>query len=398
MNNYKSLLVIILSSPIFLMSGVFNFLRTQTDNALNDRITQIAWSFDGTLLASGEFDGYVRVIRQDTQETVFESTDSKQPIYSIAWQPDTHLLAVANYDGDIYVWNIADGKLLHQFSSRQGGSGLIWSMDGKKLIAGALEVKTLWVWDFQSGKLIYEKGVGSVGQMTWSPDGTQLAIANPVGIVTLLNSDTFEISRKFKVLEKGGQGGDVYSVAWHPNGQLLASGSLNGAVRIWDVNTGKLLQSLKGNEYPQLSFFKTTVHSLRFSPDGNYLTSISANGILRTWDTSTWQIVSDVDLQSDVSSAAWSQWGGQLAYAPYSASLQNKSNDLNIITSYFTVNNLKTLIDQCIVTSSTQQKLATVLEADQLGEFIRTLENLPETEIKSGCRSDLKAIANSLLK
>lgn len=68
----------------------------------------------------------------------------------------------------------------------------------------------------------------------------------------------------------------VTSVAISPNGQLVAAGSLDAIVRIWDVTTGGLLERLKGH--------RDSVYSVAFTPDGKGLVSGSLDKTLKYWD------------------------------------------------------------------------------------------------------------------
>lgn len=64
-------------------------------------------------------------------------------------------------------------------------------------------------------------------------------------------------------------------MAFSPNGELLASGSLDDTVWLWQVKDGKLLSTLKGHT--------GTVFSVTFSPDGSTLPSGSGDGTVRLW-------------------------------------------------------------------------------------------------------------------
>jgi glucose repression regulatory protein TUP1 len=68
----------------------------------------------------------------------------------------------------------------------------------------------------------------------------------------------------------------VTSVAISPNGQLVAAGSLDAIVRIWDVATGSLLERLRGH--------RDSVYSVAFTPDGKGLVSGSLDKTLKYWD------------------------------------------------------------------------------------------------------------------
>lgn len=70
----------------------------------------------------------------------------------------------------------------------------------------------------------------------------------------------------------------VTSVAISPNGQFVASGSLDTVVRIWDVQSGMLLERLRGH--------RDSVYSVAFTPDGKGLVSGSLDKTLKYWDVS----------------------------------------------------------------------------------------------------------------
>lgn len=68
----------------------------------------------------------------------------------------------------------------------------------------------------------------------------------------------------------------VTSVCISPDGRLVAAGSLDTIVRIWDVQTGQLVERLKGH--------RDSVYSVAFTPDGRGLVSGSLDKTLKYWD------------------------------------------------------------------------------------------------------------------
>ena len=188
----------------------------------------LAWSPDGTRLASGGWDKAVRVwdpLTGDQTQTLTGHTDF---VNAVAYSPDGLSLASASSDATVKLWNPATGlERLSLTGHADAVVALAWSPDGSRLATGSLD-KTVRLWDTASGTLqrTITVGLGAVRAVTWLDANTVLS-GDDEGRMR-----AWDTANGAKLFEAGLPGGaPVFSLAQGAGGLViggLADGSLIG--------------------------------------------------------------------------------------------------------------------------------------------------------------------------
>ncbi len=196
----------------------------------------------------------------------------------IAFSPDGNTLATSNGSfGGIKLWDIANGtikKTLLDGIIPKGAENVLFSPDGTTL--ATYRYKELFLWDVVTGK---NRTLGGntdyVGGFALSPDGKILASGSRDQTIILWDVDTGSIKHTLK-----GHTDSVTSVSFSPDGKTLASGSSDNAIRFWDIETGTHVKTFKEAE--------VNVTQISFSPNGQFILSWGkGNSKILLWDVNT---------------------------------------------------------------------------------------------------------------
>ena len=275
----------------------------------------ITLSPDGSLLAYSGEENTIRLWDIDSGTLIRSFIDDAQ-VYSLWFSPDGHTLISSNIENNIRFWDINTGDELRNHEGHYIG---YLSTDGNKMISYC-DSGTYCIYDVNSWSVInqlkghYSKISSlsllsdgnslttiygkywspsnitsfdlSTGIETWnidspfqesramaiSPDGQIIAVTDYYDgtyAIYLINTITRQELHKLE-----GHTDRIYSLAFSPNGHLLASGGRDNRTILWDVATGTLLHTFYGNE---------TVLDLAFSKDGQKL-AVSSRKNASIWD------------------------------------------------------------------------------------------------------------------
>ena len=265
-------------------------MATRTDIGTFGNGRSVAFSPDGTMLVTGGTAGgtigTVRLWDLTTREQI-SSLRHGRWVESVAFSPDGTTVASGSQDGTIYLWNAATSEHIGTLAGHTGWvRSLTFSPNGKTIASGAFaDENGIRLWDVATRKHIATLSDpdvrigGDVWSVSLSPDGTTIASASSSGYVPHLLNLWDAATREHAATLYNGIGGPQ-SVSFSPDGTTLASGHRVGTINLWDVATREHVATLAGHVH--------LVTSVAFSPDGQTLASGSEDYTIRLWDVSEW--------------------------------------------------------------------------------------------------------------
>ncbi len=242
-----------------------------------------AFSPNGKLLALGGGDGSVRLHVTADSGSVQAPPELEQRrgerVLAMAFSRDGTRLAAGRLDHSVTVWELATGRILAHYTDHDGPIVFLgFCLDDKSLV-GCEAASLLWVRPLdQPGPKRFLPGVESrLNSISVSSDGKLLAAAarnHPV-VIWSLSSGTKE--RSYQTNDR-----PVEQIEFAPDNQSLILGCTDPALRVWWFhNTPDIPRPLAGHQ--------TEVWSLSFSHDGSLLASGSDDHTIKIWDVGTEQ-------------------------------------------------------------------------------------------------------------
>ena len=217
-------------------------------------------------------------------------------VTSIAFSPDGSLLASGSLDNTIHLWNVSNFMLHLTITEHTGEvNDVAFSPDGL-MLASASTDKTVGIWSPSTGekKMRFMDHTDAVTSVAFSPDGWTLASGSADKTIRLWDTLTGEHQQTLT-----GHTDKVTSVAFNPDvsidsdGKTLASGSWDKTIRLWDISTGDLKHTLTDSGTPTdigIVIPMQEVNSVSFRSDGYVLASGSRDGMPRLWATLTGEL------------------------------------------------------------------------------------------------------------
>jgi len=245
--------------------------RTLTGHSHN--VHNISISSNGQILASGSWDGTVKLWNINDESLIFTLPAQSADVLAMALSPDGQIIATSiGIENTIKLWNATNGNLINTLTGHTSYiRSLAFSPDGQILASGSND-QTIKLWNVSNGTNIrtligHTDGVDAV---SFSQDGQYIASGSHDYTCKIWN-----VSSGSLINTLVGHSVWVSSVAFSPDGNMLVSGSYDDTAKLWDIASSNLLHTYTGHS--------DYVYGVAFSPDKFTIASCSADGMIKLW-------------------------------------------------------------------------------------------------------------------
>lgn len=240
-------------------------------------VSDIEFSPDGDHIATASNDGTVRLWNTESGTTFAVLIGHEAQVSSVTFDIEGKRIATASSDRTVRIWNaIRTDKVVVLRSDDSQARNAALTSDGRS-VASVFTDKIAKVLSKSSPGFYYVVKSDNrywVNSADFNRDRSRVAFAQSDGIARIFDINTGE-----KIATLRGHEGGVQSVSFSPDGNLITTASADKSVRIWVASTGKEVRVLGGH--------KGWVRSAEFSHDSRFIVTTSDDGTVRTWDVRT---------------------------------------------------------------------------------------------------------------
>jgi WD40 repeat protein/serine/threonine protein kinase len=280
-------------------------------------VRDVTFSVDGKTLISGGFLNELKVWKLTQKKEAIKVYGHSGDVRAVTFTPDGNYFISSSEDKTIKIWDFQTRLEIATLAGHtKAVTALAVEPSGQILVSGS-DDKTIRLWDLESTEEIIAIDAHSsyVQSIAFSPDGNTFASGacdNTIKVWNLAQILTSAASpENFEALyvTLSGHSSYVYSVAFSPNGRLLASGDFDGKILLWNLGTQEIIHTFSGHT----SGASYSV-AVAFSPDWYTLVSGGPDNTIKIWDIETGKLKSTLTGHSKaVASIVFSSNGNNFA-------------------------------------------------------------------------------------
>ena len=274
-------------------------------------VTTLDWNGEGSLLATGSYDGAARI--WDADGTLVNTLSKhKGPIFSLKWNKKGDYLLSGSVDKTAIVWDAKTGEAKQQFNFHAAPTLDVDWRNNVSFATSSMD-HMIYVCKLGESKPIkaFKGHKDEVNAIKWDPTGTLLASCSDDYTARVWSLKQDECVHELKEHTK-----EIYTIKWSPTGPgtnnpdlplMLASASYDATIKLWDAEEGRCVHTLRRHTEP--------VYSVAFSPDGKYLASGSFDNRLLIWDVQKGELVKTYKGDGGIFEVCWNKDGTKVAAA-----------------------------------------------------------------------------------
>ncbi|XP_071951112.1 F-box-like/WD repeat-containing protein TBL1XR1 [Antedon mediterranea] len=269
----------------------------------NKDVTSLDWNCDGSLLATGSYDGFARIWSTDGR-LVSTLGQHKGPIFALKWNKKGNYILSAGVDKTTIIWDAQSGECKQQFPFHQAPA-LDVDWQNNTTFASCSTDRCIHVCKLSCDRPIktFQGHTNEVNAIKWDPSGNLLASCSDDMTLKI-----WSMKQESSVHDLQAHSKEIYTIKWSPNNPntslMLASASFDSTVRLWDVDRGICIHTLTQHQEP--------VYSVAFSPDGKYLASGSFDKCVHIWSTQTGSLVHSYRGTGGIFEVCWNSRGDKV--------------------------------------------------------------------------------------
>ncbi|KAF7254380.1 F-box-like/WD repeat-containing protein TBL1X [Varanus komodoensis] len=274
----------------------------------NKDVTSLDWNSDGTLLATGSYDGFARIWTEDGN---LASTlgQHKGPIFALKWNKKGNYILSAGVDKTTIIWDAHTGEAKQQFPFHSAPA-LDVDWQNNTTFASCSTDMCIHVCRLGCDRPVktFQGHTNEVNAIKWDPSGMLLASCSDDMTLKIWSMKQDTCVHDLQAHNK-----EIYTIKWSPTGPgtsnpnssiMLASASFDSTVRLWDVERGICTHTLTKHQEP--------VYSVAFSPDGKYLASGSFDKCVHIWNTQSGTLVHSYRGTGGIFEVCWNARGDKV--------------------------------------------------------------------------------------